>query len=69
MEIIKQIGIVLAVVAVVVAVWALAIWLFMILWNWVMPYLFKLPEITYWMSAAILILLAIIRGSIIRVND
>jgi len=33
-----------------------------LLWNWLMPALFKLPEITYWQSIGVLILSSILFG-------
>jgi hypothetical protein len=39
-------------------------WLVMILWNWVMPPIFHLGEITYWQGFGILILAKMIFGGI-----
>ena len=35
----------------------------MLLWNWLMPYLFNLPEITFWQTAGLLLLSKILLGS------
>ncbi|SNR26229.1 hypothetical protein SAMN04488009_0474 [Maribacter sedimenticola] len=37
-------------------------YIFMRLWNWLMPYLFGLPEVDYWMALGILLLSKIIFG-------
>ena len=39
-------------------------WLVMILWNWLMPMIFHLGEITYWQSFGIVILAKLIFGGI-----
>ena len=39
--------------------------LLMILWNWIMPDIFGLPDITIWQSIGIILLLNLI-GSLIR---
>jgi hypothetical protein len=50
---------------VVAAVFALAFgWLVMLLWNWLMPAIFHLGEITYWQGFGILILAKLVFGSI-----
>jgi hypothetical protein len=36
----------------------------MLLWNWLMPAIFNLPEITFWQSMGILILSKILFGGI-----
>jgi hypothetical protein len=36
----------------------------MILWNWIMPYLFGLPEINFWMAWGILALLGVIGNTL-----
>lgn len=35
----------------------------MLLWNWLMPMLFELPEINFWMAVGIIILARLIFGS------
>ena len=35
---------------------------FMLLWNWLMPELFDLPEVTYWKGVGILVLAKLIFG-------
>ncbi len=37
-------------------------YLVMVLWNWLMPAVFRLPEITYWQALGILVLSKIIFG-------
>jgi len=39
-------------------------WLVMILWNWLMPLIFHLGEITYWQSFGIVILAKLLFGGI-----
>ncbi len=39
-------------------------WLVMILWNWLMPLVFHLGEITYWQSFGIVILAKLLFGGI-----
>ena len=39
-------------------------WLVMILWNWLMPTIFHLVEITYWQAFGIVILAKLIFGGI-----
>ena len=47
------------------AVFALVFgWLVMVLWNWLMPAIFHLGEITYWQAFGILILAKLIFGAI-----
>jgi len=38
------------------------IWVIMLLWNWLMPDIFQLPEITYWQAAGLFILSRILFG-------
>jgi len=56
--------IVLATIGVVVAVLSFFAWMFMLLWNWILPYLFGWPTITYWMAWGIMILASILFGGI-----
>jgi len=59
----KIVGMVLAGIA-FAAAFALAFgWLVMILWNWIMPAIFHLGEITYWQGFGILLLAKIIFGA------
>jgi len=44
----------------IVAVVSLALWITMLLWNWLMPTIFSLPEITFWQSGGIILLSAIL---------
>ncbi len=39
---------------------ALGALIFMLLWNWLMPYLFSLPEVSFWMAWGLLWLLSFI---------
>lgn len=38
------------------------------LWNWLMPNLFGLPEISFWMALGIALLISILFGGIIKIN-
>lgn len=38
-------------------------WPFMLLWNWLMPMIFGLPELTFLQSAGLLLLLGFVFGS------
>lgn len=38
------------------------------LWNWIMPNLFKLPEISFWMALGIALLISILFGGVIKVK-
>ena len=35
-------------------------WVVMSLWNWLMPYLFGLPEINFWMAFGLMVLVSIL---------
>lgn len=41
-------------------------WLFQVCWNFSMIYLFGLPEITYWQSAALIFIMRILFGKITK---
>ena len=43
-------------VAAVLVLVALGTWATQILWNWLMPYLFGVPEISYWQALGLLVL-------------
>jgi len=51
-------------ICLVLGLWYLVVWIVYLLWNWIMPYLFKLPEINMWMSAGIMLLASFIFGGI-----
>jgi hypothetical protein len=53
---------VLAIIVFVPLAFALFGWVFMLLWNWLMPELFGLKEITFWQGFGLLILSKIIFG-------
>lgn len=38
------------------------------LWNWLMPTLFGLPEISFWMALGIALLISILFSGIIKIN-
>lgn len=38
------------------------------LWNWLMPNLFGLPEISFWMALGIALLISILFGGVIKIN-
>ena len=39
-------------------------WVVMLLWNWLMPCIFGLPELNFWQSAGLLVLCKILFGGI-----
>lgn len=47
--------------------YAIVGWILMMLWNWLLVSLVKLPEITYWQAFGLIFLLNII-GSAFRSN-
>lgn len=61
MEKIFSVMFVIAIVAIAVMFVGL---ITMFLWNWIMPYLFGLPEVSFWMAVGINLLISIIFGSI-----
>lgn len=38
------------------------------LWNWIMPKLFGLPEISFWMAIGIALLASILFGGVVKVK-
>lgn len=48
---------------------ALKIWIVMLCWNFVMPYIFNLPEINYLVAACLTILCGNLFRSTISIND
>lgn len=38
------------------------------LWNWIMPTIFGLPEITFWMALAIALLISFLFGGVVKIN-
>lgn len=38
------------------------------LWNWLMPSLFDLPEISFWMALGIALLMSILFGGVVRIT-
>lgn len=54
----------LVVVGVVVGISAFCAWIFMLLWNWIIPYLFGWPNISFWMAWGIMLLISILFGDI-----
>jgi len=52
-----------AIMSLVVAVVFFISYILMLLWNWIMPYLFGLPTISFWMSVGILFLVGILTNS------
>lgn len=57
-------GVVLAIIGMVVAAIAFVGWIFMLLWNWIMPYLFGAKTISWWMALGIMVILSIMFGGI-----
>lgn len=58
----KTFFLVLFVILIVVAVIALEVWAIMALWNWLMPMLFGLKEISYWAALGLALLIDLIFG-------
>ena len=58
----KTFFLVLFVILIVVAVIALEVWAIMALWNWLMPMLFGLKEISYWTALGLALLIDLIFG-------
>jgi hypothetical protein len=44
-------------------------WVVMLLWNWLMPYIFGLPELNYWKAWGVLILSSILFKGMHRGSD
>jgi len=40
----------------------------MVLWNWLMPYLFGLPEITFWQACGLQLLATLLFKPVINTN-
>lgn len=38
------------------------------LWNWIMPSIFGLPEISFWMALGIALLVSILFGGVVKVK-
>ena len=51
-------------IVLVVGLFFLGTWVFMLLWNWLLPMLFGLPMITFWQSAGINVFLSMIFGGL-----
>jgi len=56
----KNILIILMYIGITIGVLCLIPFLLMICWNFVMPSLFNLPEISFWMALAIVVIASII---------
>lgn len=41
-------------------------WFVELLWNWLMPVIFQLPQIDYWQAFGLVMLIAIIRGGLVK---
>ena len=54
----------LAILAIFFAVWGLETWVVMALWNWLAVSLFGAPEITFWMTAGLMLLINLLTGGI-----
>jgi hypothetical protein len=50
-------------IAAAAALVALAGWVVRLLWNWLMPAVFGLPQVTYWQALGIFILAHLLLGS------
>ncbi len=53
-------SIIVGLVALVAAAIAFCAWLFMLVWNFVMPAVFNLPELSFWYALAIIFLLGFV---------
>jgi hypothetical protein len=42
---------------------------FQILWNWLIPHIFGLPEITFWESCGLQLLFALVKSTAKNVNQ
>ena len=58
----KTFFLVLFVILMVVSTIALEIWAIMALWNWLMPMLFGLKEISFWAALGLALLIDLIFG-------
>ena len=56
---------ILVLVAIVVAIRGACI---MLLWNWLAPFIFGLPEISFWMAVGISILFGMLFGNGVHFN-
>ena len=66
-QIISNLLIVTGVIALIILMFGLPT---MILWNWLMPTIFDLPEITFWQACGIQILISLlIAPSSIKTNN
>ena len=54
----------LGIFALFLAVWGLETWVIMALWNWLAVSLFGAPEITFWMTAGLMLLINLLTGGI-----
>ena len=54
----------LGIIAIFLAVWGLETWVIMALWNWLAVSLFGAPEITFWMTAGLMLLVNLLTGGI-----
>lgn len=64
----KTIIAILLVTIVMVAFTSLGAVILMLLWNWIMPTLFGLPAITFWMAIGISLLFTILFKSNVNIN-
>ena len=53
---------VLFIILIIVAAMSLEVWLVTILWNWLMPMLFGLKEISFWAALGLVLLIDLIFG-------
>ena len=52
----------IVVLAIACGIVALSAWLVMLLWNFVMPAIFGLPEISFWVSLGLCALISLLFG-------
>jgi hypothetical protein len=51
----------------IIALCALCWWVWMLAWNYVMPYVFGLPAISYWQGAVLFFIIGSV-GQVFRAN-
>jgi hypothetical protein len=56
----KNLLLYLLAILIIISIEYFTTWVVMILWNYVMPYLFNLPEINFWKALALNILISIL---------
>jgi hypothetical protein len=65
----KWLLIVPGVLILLAALTALEAWVIELLWNWLMPAIFGLPHITFWMALGIIVLVDLLFGGVTAASD